>query len=99
MTWFGSLVLLEKRVTENRYKAVLSDHLCPTMRHFYSDGSDLFQDVSALIHSGVTGWFDEYENDVNHMLWSSVSTFQSNLAPMRDVGIMCYSRFHSQNTE
>ncbi len=41
------------------------------MKHFYSDGSGLFQDDSAPIHRalGVTEWFDGYENDVTHMLW------------------------------
>ncbi len=39
------------------------------MKCFYPDGSGLFQDDNAPIHSawGVAEWFDEYENDVNHM--------------------------------
>ncbi len=71
----GSLVPLEGRVTANQYKVVLSDHLYPMMKHFYPDGSGLFQDDSAPIHRarGLTEWFDEYENDVNHMLWPSQS--------------------------
>ena len=66
----GPLVPLEGRVTANQYKVVLSDHLYPMMKHFYPDGSGLFQDDNAPIHRarGVTEWFDEYENDVNHML-------------------------------
>ena len=64
----GPLVPLEERVTANQYKVVLNDHLYPMMKHFYPDGSGLFQDDNASIHGaqGVTEWFDEYEND--HML-------------------------------
>ncbi len=71
----GPLVPLEGRVTANQYKVVLNDHLYPMMKHFYPDGSALFQDDNAPIHRarGVTEWFDEYENDVNHMLWPSQS--------------------------
>ncbi len=61
----GPLVPLEGRVTANQYKVVLSDHLYHMMKHFYP----------APIHRvrGVTEWLDEYENDVNHMLWPSQS--------------------------
>ena len=47
-------------------KVVLCDHLYPMMKHFYPDGSGLLQDDNVSIHRarGVTGWFDEYENDV-----------------------------------
>ena len=67
---FGPLVPLEGRVTANQYKVVLCHHLYAMMKHFYPDGSGLFQDDNAPIHRtrGVTGWFDEYENDVNHIL-------------------------------
>ena len=47
---------LEGRVTANQYTFVLSDHIYPMMTHFY--------------HGGFTEWFDEYVNDVNHMLVS-----------------------------
>ena len=45
------------------------------MKHFYPEGSGFFQDGDAPIHRarGVTEWFDEYENDVNHMLRPSQS--------------------------
>lgn len=33
----GPLVPLEKRVTANQYKVVLSDHLYPAMKHFYPE--------------------------------------------------------------
>ena len=54
----------------SEYKVVLSDHFHPMMKHFYPDGSGLFQDDNAPIQRarGVTEWFDEYENDVHHML-------------------------------
>lgn len=47
----------------------------PMMKLFYPDESGLFQDDSAHIHRlrRVTEGFDEYENDANHMLWSSQS--------------------------
>ena len=65
--WHG----LGPLVTANQYQVVLSDHLYPMMKHFCPDVSGLFQDDNAPIHRarGVTEWFDEYENDVNHMLW------------------------------
>ena len=71
----GPLVPLEGRVTANQYKVVLSHHLYPMMRHFYPDESGLFQDDNAPIQRarGVTEWFDEYENDVNHTLRPSQS--------------------------
>lgn len=42
-------------VTANQYKAVLSDHLYPVMKHFYPDGSGLFQDDNAYIHTALNG--------------------------------------------
>ena len=53
-------------VTADQHKVLLSDHL---------DVSGLFRDDSASIRRAreVTEWFDEYENDVNHMLWPSQS--------------------------
>merc|ERR1719419_1878272 len=40
------------------------------MKHLYPDGSGLFQGDNAPIHRarGVTEWFEEYEDDVNHTL-------------------------------
>ena len=72
---FGPLVPLEKRLTVNQYKCVLSVHLYHTMKHFYPDGSGLFQDGNAPIHrtSEVTEWLAECENDVNPMLKPSQS--------------------------
>ena len=42
----------------------------PIMTHFYPDGSSLLQNESVPIHGaqGVTECFDEYDNDVNHMV-------------------------------
>lgn len=65
----GPVVPLERRVTANHHEDVLSDHLYPIIKHFFSDRSGLFQGENALIHGtgGITGWFDGYLNDVNHM--------------------------------
>lgn len=72
----GPLTHLEIGDTANQYK-VLSDHLFPTMQHFYSDGRSLFQNDNTPLtpgHVGVTEWFDEHENDqMNGMLWPSHS--------------------------
>lgn len=46
----GPLVTLEGRVTANQHKVVLTHHLYPVMKHFYPDGSGLFQDDNAHIH-------------------------------------------------
>lgn len=71
----GGPVPLAGRVTAKQYKVVLSDHLYPMMKQFYPDGSSHFQDDNAPIHRarGVSEWFDEFEKDVNHMLWPSRS--------------------------
>ena len=54
----GSVMLCY--VTANQYEAVLNHHLYPLMKHFYPDGSDLFQNDNASIHMarGVTEWFE-----------------------------------------
>ena len=66
-----SLVRFEGRVIAIPYKIVLRNDFNPMMRHFYPDGSSLFQDDNAPIHRtvGVTEWFDEYEKDEKHVLW------------------------------
>ncbi len=71
----GPLVPLWGRVDANQHKVVLSYRLYPMMKYFYPDGSGLFQGDHTCIHSarGLTEWFDEYKNDVNHMLWPSQS--------------------------
>lgn len=48
-------------------------HLYRIMKHFYPDGSGLFQEVSAPIHRTrrVTDWFEEYEN---YELWTTTWT-------------------------
>lgn len=40
-------------------------------KHFYPSGSGLFHDYNGPIHKarGVIEWFNEYESDVNNMLW------------------------------
>lgn len=45
------------------------------IKYFYPDGSGLFQDDNAPIHRtrGLTVWFSECGNDVNHMLLTSQS--------------------------
>ena len=76
----GPLVPLEGRVTANQWK-ILSDHLHPMLKHFYADGTGVLEDDNAPICRawGVTEWFDEYENGVNHMLWPLQSL---NLSPI-----------------
>ena len=75
MHYLGPLVPSEGRVTANQYKVVLSDCFYPMMKHFYPDGSSLFQHDNAPIHTarGITEWCDDYENDVDHMPWCSQS--------------------------
>ena len=57
----GPPVPLEGRVTADQHKFVLSVHCYPVMKHFYSDGSGLFQDDNALIQRAreVTEVFDK----------------------------------------
>ncbi len=74
LAWLGSTCAFRAK-DHCKYEVVLSDHLYAMMKHFYPNGRGLFQDDSALVHraQGVTEWFDEYENDGNHMLWPSQS--------------------------
>lgn len=49
MVWVH--IALEGSITAHQHKAVLSDLLCPMMKHFYPDGGGLFQGHKAPIHS------------------------------------------------
>lgn len=73
---FGPLVPLQGRVPANKYKVVLSYHLCLMMKHFHPDGSGLFQDGNVPIYmaGGVTELFDE--NDMNHAMAFTVTSSQ-----------------------
>lgn len=71
-TWImGNLpsgkVLLEERINANQCNVIPTDHLYP-LKHFYPDGSGLFQDDPAHIHRAQR-LTDEYENNLSHMLW------------------------------
>lgn len=66
-----TLLPLEERVTANQ--VVLSDQLYPMMKHSSSTRSGLFQDPPIHRARGIIECFDEYENDVNYMLWPSDS--------------------------
>lgn len=67
---------LRGKVTENKHNVLLTDHLYPMMKNSYPDGSGLIQDDSAHIRctGGMTGCFDQDENEVNQMLWPSQLT-------------------------
>jgi hypothetical protein len=71
LSWHGlvPLNLSEGKENANKYTAILSDCFQPMVKHFYPDGSGLFQDDNVPTHRArvVTEWFDEHENDVNHM--------------------------------
>lgn len=45
------------------------------MNNFYANGSGLFEDDPTHIRRAqeLTEWFDKGENDVKHILWSSLS--------------------------
>lgn len=46
------------------------------LKHFYPPGRGLVQEWRSLplsLTQGVNEWFDEYKNDMNHMLWPSQS--------------------------
>lgn len=47
------LVYLERDITANKYKILLTDDFYPTMKHFYAVGSGLFQGDSAPIHGSL----------------------------------------------
>lgn len=75
MPFIAIFLCLLQHITANHYKVFLPDHLHPTMKHFCLDERDV-HDHNAPIHRawGPTEWFQEYENDVNHMLWCSQSS-------------------------
>lgn len=56
---------LEGTITANQYNLILADQLDPIMKHFYHDGSSLFQEDIVSIHraQGFTEWLDEYEGN------------------------------------
>lgn len=58
-------------VTANQHKFILTDHLNPVIKHYYPYTTGLYQDDNVPIYltCGFTERFDEYKNDVNHMLW------------------------------
>lgn len=75
-----SLVPLQWRVTSNRYKAVLSFHVYPVIKHFSCNRS--FQDCQCpqcLGEKQATKWFDEYKN-MNHVFLTSMGDFTKLLA-------------------
>lgn len=59
------------------------------MKNFYTDGSNLFQDDRA---QGLTEWFDEYENYLNHILWPSQLTHMYNYGRFEQI---CYTSCHT----
>lgn len=80
------LVHLEGRVTANRYKILLNDHLYPKMKHFYPDANGLFRDDSDPHPHGPSAqmvwwgwkWCNSYA--------FPFTTFQPSWTPMRDFG-------------
>lgn len=62
LSWFGSTS-----------KVLLIEHLYVMLKQFYPSGSGLFPHDSTSIHrpQEVTEWYDEDEDDLNHMLWPS----------------------------
>lgn len=74
LAWFGS-TWRERSLQINTNLFLVITFL---IKHFYPEGSCLFQDDNDPVHTvrEVTEWFDEYENNVNHMLWPSQSLRQ-----------------------
>lgn len=66
----GSFVLFEETIIANQYKLVLTDHLCPMMKHFYPDGK-VYLIVQLLVFCTVlsitnTNWENIfYKNSVH----------------------------------
>lgn len=68
---FTGMILGEASVQS---EVLLPDHLCPVMKqNLCSVEPSVFQDDPAPMSraGGLTEWFDENENNVNHVLWSS----------------------------
>ncbi len=59
--WWGSI---------NHYDEGEGRNFVPTRNKNNSAEAEIYRPEGAR---GVTEWFDEYENDVNHMLWPSQS--------------------------
>ena len=68
----GPLIPLEGRNEAVHYVTVLSDHLRPTMQHFFPVRTGVFQDI-APVHQAhvVTRWFEEHKVEVTHPPWPS----------------------------
>lgn len=67
----GPSVTSKRGVTANQHTVVGSDRLQPMIPHFFPGERFFFEDDNAQSLGRDTGCFDEYENDVNYMLWPS----------------------------
>lgn len=76
LAWFGSPCPFRGKHQCKSIQLLLTDLtgvLYPAMNHFCLDGSGLFQD-EPLITSSNGVMSDEYESDLIHMLWPSLSS-------------------------
>ncbi|GFX82193.1 DDE_3 domain-containing protein [Trichonephila clavipes] len=60
---------LKGRITGEKYKEILADQVHPKMQTLFPTGDGIFQDDNAFIHASelVQSWFDEHENEVQHL--------------------------------
>ncbi len=78
-------VPLEGRLTANQYKAVLTDHLYPVMKHFYPDGSGL--SPQGRRDHWMVWWV--WKRCESYAVAFTVTRSQPGWTPMRDFGPTC----------
>ena len=64
-----------RHITAKDYQTILEDHVHPMVQTVYPEGGAVYQDDNAPIHTArlVSEWFDERENEVEHLPWPAHS--------------------------
>ena len=73
--YLGPILVIDGRVTDKDYRTILEDHVHPVVQTLYPEGSAVYQDDSASIHTArlVKDWCDEHESEAEHLPWSTQS--------------------------
>lgn len=79
--FLGALVPSDGNATANQHKCILSDYPRSVMKHFHADKSDLCH----YDNDPINKWFDENENDVNHMLWALQSSHLNTIKQLWEI--------------